>query len=234
VEIIPVIDLLRGQVVRAVRGERSRYQPIRSQLCDSSDPLENTRALLGLYPFKKVYIADLDAIQGTGDNLDQVANLHEHFPDVDVWLDAAIRHPEQLLAVRNRGLGCVVGSEQLESLLQYEQLAAIQSESAMILSLDFNASGFMGPQELLHNPDLWPSRLICMTLSRVGSYLGPDLETLSTLTKKIGQRQLYAAGGIRDINDLQTAKQLGVKGVLLASSLHDNRISATQIEALGT
>jgi phosphoribosylformimino-5-aminoimidazole carboxamide ribotide isomerase len=73
-----------------------------------------------------------------------------------------------------------------------------------------------------------------MTLSRVGSYEGPDLETLSILSKKIGQRQLYAAGGIRDMHDLQTTKRLGVRGVLLASVLHDNRISATQIDALRT
>jgi phosphoribosylformimino-5-aminoimidazole carboxamide ribotide isomerase len=232
VEIIPVIDLLRGQVVRAMRGERNRYQPVRSQLCDSSDPLENARALLELYPFKTIYIADLDAIQGMGDNLALVALLHEHFPGVDLWLDAGIRHPEQLLRVRRLGLNCVIGSEQLESIPQYEQLAAIQSESGMILSLDFNANGFMGPQELLDNPDLWPNRLICMTLSKVGSYEGPDLETLSTLSKRIGQRRLYAAGGIRDLHDLQTAKQLGVRGGLLASALHDNRISATQIDAL--
>jgi phosphoribosylformimino-5-aminoimidazole carboxamide ribotide isomerase len=71
-----------------------------------------------------------------------------------------------------------------------------------------------------------------MTLSKVGSYEGPDLETLSILSKKIGQRQLYAAGGIRDIHDLQASKQLGVKGVLLASALHDNKISAAQIDTL--
>lgn len=231
-EIIPVIDLLRGQVVRAVRGERSRYQPARSQLCDSSDPLENARALLGLYPFKTIYIADLDAIQGVGNNLAQVAMLHEHFPDVDVWLDAGIRHHEQLLATSHQGLNSIIGSENLESLPQYKALAATQSESEMILSLDFNADGFMGPQELLHNPDIWPSRLICMALSRVGSYLGPDLGTLSTLSKTIGQHRLYAAGGIRNIHDLQATKQLGVKGVLLASALHDNRISAAQLAAL--
>lgn len=214
-----------------MRGERSRYQPVRSQLCDSSDPLENARALLGLYPFKTIYIADLDAIQGMGDNLAQVAMLHEHFPDVDLWLDSGMHHPEQLLTVRRRGLNCIIGSEKLESLPQYKQLAAFQSGSGIILSLDFNADGFMGPQELLHNSDLWPSKLICMTLSRVGSYEGPDLETLSTLSKRIGQRQLYAAGGIRDIHDLQVTKQLGVKGVLLASALHDNMISATQLNA---
>jgi len=232
VEIIPVIDLLRGQVVRAMRGERSRYLPVRSQLCDSSDPLENARALLGLYPFKTIYIADLDAIQGMGDNLAQVALLHKHFPEVNLWLDAGICQPEQLFTVSRLGLTCVIGSEKLESISQYEQLAAIQSENEMILSLDFNAEGFMGPQKLLHNPNLWPNKLVCMALSRVGSYEGPDLETLSILSKKARQCQLYAAGGIRDIYDLQTAKRLGVRGVLLASVLHDKRISPMQIDAL--
>ena len=43
--LIPVIDLLDGQVVRGVRGERARYRPIESALCRGSEPLAVSRAL---------------------------------------------------------------------------------------------------------------------------------------------------------------------------------------------
>ena len=45
-QLIPVIDLMAGQVVRGVRGERSAYRPIRSSLCESSAPLELAPRLL--------------------------------------------------------------------------------------------------------------------------------------------------------------------------------------------
>ena len=44
--LIPVIDLMRGQAVRAVRGERSTYQPLRSRLCVGAEPVAVARAML--------------------------------------------------------------------------------------------------------------------------------------------------------------------------------------------
>src|SRR4051794_1159067 len=45
-EIIPVIDLKDGTVVRARMGRRDQYQPIVTPLSPTSDPLDVARALL--------------------------------------------------------------------------------------------------------------------------------------------------------------------------------------------
>ena len=63
VELIPVIDLKGGQVVRAQFGRRDDYWPIQSPLSATSDPIDVARGLLSLYPFETFYIADLDAIE---------------------------------------------------------------------------------------------------------------------------------------------------------------------------
>lgn len=231
-EIVPVIDLLRGQVVRAQRGERDHYQAVRSRLCGSSEPLEVARALLKLYPFRSLYIADLDAIQGAGDNLAAIATLRECLPHIELWLDAGMQHPAQLRPAMRLGLKCVIGSERLETLNQYARLMAELPEHDALLSLDFNSNGFIGPEALLKKPELWPQKLICMTLAKVGSYEGPDFAKLSDLTHIAGHRQLYAAGGIRDSGDLHHLKRLGVAGALLASALHDGRISALHLTGL--
>jgi phosphoribosylformimino-5-aminoimidazole carboxamide ribotide isomerase len=47
-EIIPVMDILNGIVVHAVRGEREKYKPIKSILSASPDPVEIANA------FKKI------------------------------------------------------------------------------------------------------------------------------------------------------------------------------------
>ena len=62
--LIPVIDLMRGQVVRAVRGDRQSYRPIVSTLCEGSDPVVVARALCAHCDSNRLYAADLDALTG--------------------------------------------------------------------------------------------------------------------------------------------------------------------------
>ena len=66
-KVIPVLDLLNGQVVQGVGGQRSEYQPFSdSVISNDPDPLSVAQAYerkLGLNWF---YIADLDRIQSTG------------------------------------------------------------------------------------------------------------------------------------------------------------------------
>ena len=61
-EVIPVIDLKGGAVVRARLGLRQSYAPIVTTLARTSAPLDVVAGLLTIHPFRTVYIADLDAI----------------------------------------------------------------------------------------------------------------------------------------------------------------------------
>jgi phosphoribosylformimino-5-aminoimidazole carboxamide ribotide isomerase len=231
VEIIPVIDLLHGKVVRAQRGERDRYLPILSQLCDSCEPLEIMRALIELYPFKTLYIADLNAIQGMGDNAAEVRKLQHHFPHIDFWLDTGIIDANAWSYLDTATIRCIIGSEVLKNTAQYTHLLSNLAIARPILSLDFNGNGLLGPKALIQ-PEYWPKELICMTLARVGSYEGPDFEKIAGLVATGVQRKIYAAGGIRSINDLKGLHALGAAGALIASTLHDGKIDASMIAEL--
>ena len=61
--IIPVIDYMHGQVVLAENGDRARYQPVYSALCQHSDIHSVLRDLTSYANFNTVYIADLDSIE---------------------------------------------------------------------------------------------------------------------------------------------------------------------------
>lgn len=230
-EIIPVIDLLHGKVVRAQRGERSRYLPIRTSLCNSSEPTDIAEALLGLYPFKKLYIADLDAILGSGNNAKAIKHLKERHPTIEFWVDCGIRTPEQWASYANPTIRCIIGSEVQNTLDRYQALSEALEASTPILSLDFSRHGFMGPPAL-QNPQHWSNTLICMTLGKVGSYEGPDFERLNEVLTQAGKRSVFAAGGIRNAEDLHQLQTIGVAGALIASTLHDGRLSASEIASL--
>ena len=71
-----------------------------------------------------------------------------------------------------------------------------------------------------------------MTLARVGSGAGPDLDRLRSIRDAAPGKKVYAAGGVRDAADLIALKRAGMAGALVASCLHDRRLSGSDIAAL--
>ena len=86
-QVIPVIDLMHGQVVRARMGDRASYRPLQSPLSPTSDPVDVVRGLLSVYSFATLYVADLDAIQGHGDNVPTLRRIRDEFPALQAWVD---------------------------------------------------------------------------------------------------------------------------------------------------
>jgi phosphoribosylformimino-5-aminoimidazole carboxamide ribotide isomerase len=228
-DLVPVIDLKGGVVVHARRGGRANYRPIETPLSPTSAPLDVTRGLMGLHPFRRLYIADLDAIAGTGDNRASVQEISRAFPALELWVDRGIAKPGDAGAWRALGLGPVVlGSESALDIATLRQALAASGDDA-VLSLDFRGEDFQGPPEVLADATHWPRRVIAMTLARVGSGEGPDLQRLSQIKARAGGRSVYAAGGVRDARDLVALGRLGVVGALVATALHDGRLDPRTI-----
>jgi phosphoribosylformimino-5-aminoimidazole carboxamide ribotide isomerase len=228
--IIPVIDLKAGVVVRARMGERERYRPISTPLAAGSDALAVAAGLLELHPFDTLYIADLDAISGGGDNVSVLLRLRDRFPALELWVDNGIADPAAARAFLDSGIGTLVlGSESQSDSALVRQLG---QDQRIALSLDFRSQDFQGPPALLDSPEIWPDRVIAMTLARVGSGSGPDLERLAALRAMAGGRRLYAAGGVRGAADLARLGTSGIAGALVATCLHDGTLTAAEMAAL--
>ncbi len=229
---IPVIDLAHGLVVHARGGQRETYQPLQSILCRSSKPIDVVAGLLDLHPFTHLYIADLDAIQGRPVQSAVVQQLHVHFPGLQLWIDAGIRDAGQFRALKQVvPVTLVLGSETLSNTSPLEDPEIYETA---VLSLDFKPPFFLGPPTLLATPALWPERVIAMTLDRVGKHRGPDLERLRQLHRTAPAVALYAAGGVRNRDDLLALQTMGCAGVLLASALHDGRLTADLLAGMTT
>jgi len=184
-------------------------------------------ALLGLCPFKKLYIADLDAIRDTGNNNTRIRQLHHKYPEFHIWVDRGIRNTADLLEFYQWKSGhAVIGSENLRNPEIFDEAKKLRIRRIPILSLDYQDDKFLGPPALQSNPALWPKRVILMTLDRVGADQGPDFERLEQLRAVSPDTELYAAGGIRGKGDLKILDSLGLKGALLASALHNGAIGA--------
>jgi phosphoribosylformimino-5-aminoimidazole carboxamide ribotide isomerase len=221
-DIIPVLDLRGGIVVRARMGQRDQYRPLESQLTPTSDPVDVMLGLCSVYPFKTFYIADLDAIMGTGNNEVTLRRLKAAFPAAVLWVDNGVADVSAALSWLDAGLGhLVVGSESQQDTALMQRLSA---HDRVILSLDFREQAFQGPSAFLDEVDFWPRRLIVMTLARVGSGAGPDLERLCEIRDIAAGHSIYAAGGVRGRTDIAALKRAGIAGALVATSLHDGRL----------
>lgn len=230
--VIPVLDLCRGVVVRAIAGRRAEYRPLRSPLCNSSRAGDILHALLELHPFPIIYLADLDAIQARGDNRKLIAGLCTRFPDIEFWVDAGAPRRNGWTQQCAPGIRPVIGSESQPDMSAIAELLSTVHGPSPILSLDFLGDRFLGPAELLRRPALWPKQVIVMTLDRVGIRQGPDVDRLIELRRLAPEKQLFAAGGVRDRADLIRLQGLGIQGALVATALHEGRLGRRELDEL--
>lgn len=229
-EIIPVLDLKDGAVVHARLGHRSEYRPIATPLSSTSDPVDVANGLLSIYPFETIYIADLDAIERNGDNVALLSRLKREFPQLTFWVDNGVADRAGAQSWLEADLGnLVLGSETQDDEALVRSLAA---DDRVVLSLDYRGDAFAGPAALASDTRAWPGRVIVMTLARVGSAMGPDWNRLSAIKHCSAEKLVYAAGGVRDADDLTALARMGIAGALVASCLHNGILAGAQIARL--
>lgn len=235
--VLPVIDVLRGEAVHAIRGDRARYQPLRSILHPGQDPLELARACQDALGISSLYLADLDAITRGEPN----RALHRAIVDLnlDLWIDAGLRDESDLAPLLDlQGASIIAG---LESLRGPSALAAMLDRAGperLVVSLDL-----WNGQPIKASPDAWPEadaaaiarqiidlgvrRVLLLDLTRVGAGEGPgaSAETLMTALRETGVGvEISIGGGVVDPMELKRLRRQGADAVLIGSAIHDGRI----------
>ncbi len=221
------------------RGIRSQYQAIQSSLCVGSTAFDVVDALMKLYPFQTLYMADLDAIIGIGNHSDLTLKISQKYPHLNIWLDCGIRQVNARALYHGNdsqlNIRPVVGSENIANLQDYRAIS-YACESQHILSLDYSATSAMGIAELHNSARFWPDHTICMTLNAVGNTQGVDVAKLNDLIQLNRARKnpskLYAAGGVRNLADIQALAKMGIAGALVATALHAGTLSQGDIESI--
>jgi phosphoribosylformimino-5-aminoimidazole carboxamide ribotide isomerase len=224
-EIIPVIDVRRGGAVRAVAGDRANYQPLETSLAASSDPVDVARGYLSVYSFRTFYVADLNGIEGRGADREMVMRVAAATHGLDLWVDDGSGSADLSLPRTP-----VIGTESVISArpIKDAELMGVPC----VLSLDFRGDKYQGPSELLEDSSLWPERVIVMTLARVGTSGGPDLDRVRDIVRRANGRRVYAAGGVRGREDLVSLHEAGAAGALVATALHEGKIKAGDLREI--
>lgn len=222
-KLIPVIDLKKGIVVHAKNGERENYQPIKSVLTTHSDIYSVLQGFLKLHVFDTFYIADLDAITGQGSHADLIENVLKDFPIITFWVDAGYQKKRDFLPNYLPVLGSECFTDE-----NFHELADFKKR--FILSLDFGTnSEKLGSQKFFTQSEFWSENVIVMTLNRVGSSQGAAMDLLTKFKRDYPKTNFIAAGGVRYFQDIENLNKIGIKQVLVASSLHSGTLQPNWI-----
>ena len=242
--IVGVIDLLGGRAVHARAGRRDLYEPVRQvagTAIAAGDAVALARVYVDRLGVRELYVADLDAL-GVG-AVQQSLVTRIAAIGAPVLLDAAVTTANK--ARRALDLGVDRAIVALETLPDFERLRevcrAIGGER-VAFSLDLRngvpviASGAGIPAEpppliAVRAIDAGAGTIIVIDLARVGTGRGLDLDLLASVRDATRGSRLLAGGGARGVADLEWLAELGCDGALVATALHDGRITAADVAA---
>lgn len=245
--ILPVLDILDRQVVHAKAGRRDEYRPIESRLIAGSDPLELAREIRNTYGLNAFYLADLDGILRRRPNLSLYQLLVQ--AGFELLVDSGLRSSWDAVSIQNAGVDrIVVGLETCDS---PDDLAEIvQSSIEVTFGLDLlhgiprrpaNSGGWSDdPLAIIRQAlsigchDIGTKQAITsilpLDLSDVGMSTGGSTHAICRFIRdEFPHTRLITGGGVRSRADLLRLRDLGVDEVLVASALHDGRLTPADL-----
>lgn len=212
--LIPSIDLQNGRVVQLVQGDK---------LAIASDDLDGWIARFSTFPI--VQLIDLDAAMGAGDNSDLVRYVCTRLP---CQVGGGVRTPERARALLDAGarrviLGSSLFTTDSVRLDHAQQFAHAVGEAALVAAVD-SRGGFV----TIHG---WKTMTTVTAVDAVralsphveaflythvdteGTMKGLNLDAVTAVASAT-TRHLIAAGGIRNMSEVEQLDALGIDAVV--------------------
>jgi phosphoribosylformimino-5-aminoimidazole carboxamide ribotide isomerase len=213
--LIPSIDLLGGQIVQLVQGEKLRL---------AFDDFEYWIEKFSKYPL--VQLIDLDAAMRQGDNSKLVAQLAKRLP---VQAGGGIHSIERARQVLEAGARRVIIGSALfsaEGAVNTEfaaELAAAVGAERVVAGIDtkngkiavkgWKAQVALTPDDAIPQLDPYAAAFLYTHVDGEGLMKGFPIEVAARL-RKLTQRQLIVAGGIRSHEEVDALDALGADAVV--------------------
>jgi phosphoribosylformimino-5-aminoimidazole carboxamide ribotide isomerase len=213
--LIPSIDLLGGRIVQLVQGEKLRL---------AFDDFEYWIEKFSKFPL--VQLIDLDAAMRQGDNSALVAQIAKRLP---VQAGGGIHSIERARQVLDAGakrviIGSALFSEhgtvntkfaaELAASIGAEQVVAgVDTKNGRIAVKGWKAQVALTPDDAIPQLESHATAFLYTNVDGEGMMQGFPIETAARL-RKLTQRQLIVAGGIRSRQEVDALHALGADAVV--------------------
>jgi phosphoribosylformimino-5-aminoimidazole carboxamide ribotide isomerase len=246
--VIPALDLMGGVVVHGVKGERENYQPVKSILSKTAELFPIVEAFVRKLGLREFYIADLDAIMFSmqKDHLTLITNTRVEglntLGTISLMVDAGVFNIAGAGKILETGIDqAIIGTETLPSLATLQDIIHCYGADRLVVSLDTKDSKVLSaapelcnlevPQALSLLREFGVKHYILLELGKVGTSAGLNKELikecLSVLNVRSTEREssFLIGGGVSGHEDLYWLREMGVSGAIVATALHDGRLT---------
>jgi len=232
--VFPAIDVRGGSVVRLLQGDYARETRY------GDDPLAQAVAYAQAGA-EWLHLVDLDAARAGGYTLSALLPRIRHEAGLKVQTGGGIRGERDLVALLEAGAErVVIGSLAVREPKLVEGWLRRYGAGRITVALDtrcdeagqwtlpvagWTEASTRTLDELAQDyARAGLEHLLCTDIARDGMLLGPNLELYRHLHGRVPGLALQASGGVRDLDDVQGARQVGCSGVVLGKALLEGRL----------
>ena len=230
-ELLPAVDVVKGQAVRLVQGEAgsetSYGTPLNAALEWQAGGAE------------WIHLVDLDAAFGRGANTEILAEVVGRL-DIKVEMSGGIRDDESLERALNTGVARVnLGTAALEQPDWTRRVIAKYGDKIAV-GLDVRGTTLSGRGWTKEGGDLWDvlarleedgcARYVVTDVTKDGTLRGPNIELLEQMCART-KAPVIASGGISNLDDitvLTSLVPLGVEGAIIGKALYAGAFTLPQ------
>jgi phosphoribosylformimino-5-aminoimidazole carboxamide ribotide isomerase len=220
--VIPAIDLMKGTVVRLMRGDSkavTRYQQFGTPR-QVAEKWEREGA-------KAIHIVDLDAAKSRGDNTHVVKTIIQGV-GIPIQLGGGIRTRKRAEEMFNLGVTRIIfGTLAFEKSQDLLSLLTEYGKDRVMVALDY-----LNDQVMIRGWGTTTKFTLQEALTKFFS-LGVESFLLTSISQDVtlktivdnNRAKIYAAGGISSLHDLRLLKKVGVVGVVVGKALYEGKFT---------
>jgi len=229
-DIIPAIDISGGKCVRLFKGKKGTERVYFENPIDALEFWMNKG-------IERIHFVDLDGAWGSNINKEILKQMINKATDkVKVQIGGGIRAIETAVELVKNGVDrVIIGTLAIKNPEVIKELSFKIGKERIIVALDtrdgtIETHGWT--EKTNKNPfrfgkyieELGAGYILFSSIEADGAFTGPDIENTKKMVNSVSI-PVYAAGGIRNEQDILSLKSLGVRGVIIGKAFYEKKLT---------
>lgn len=232
--IIPAIDIYNKKTVRLSKGNFNEvtYYPL--------SPLEQAKqyAQIG---FKRIHIVDLlGSAKGEVTIIEILKSIKDE-TGIEIEFGGGIRSEATIQLLKSIGIDkIIIGSLAVKEKQLFGSIITTFDPASFIISADVNdkkiaVQGWTETTSISLNEhieyciSLGIVQFLCTDISRDGMLQGTNTDLYAEIMETYKDIKLIASGGIKNIQDILTLKEMNIYGTVVGKAIYENNIKMEEL-----
>jgi phosphoribosylformimino-5-aminoimidazole carboxamide ribotide isomerase len=233
-EIIPAIDIIDGKCVRLTQGDYEQKKIYNEHPLEVAMEFEDA----GL---RRLHLVDLDGAKAGAVKNWKVLETIAGKTKMVIDFGGGIKTDKDVNIVFDSGAAlATIGSLAVKNEFEFVKWLLQYGADKFLLGADVKEEK-IAVGGWLETTDIWiydfiekyighgVRQLFCTDVSKDGLLQGPSTELYKNIISKFPDLHFIASGGVSDMQDVITLKEIGCKGVIIGKAIYEGRIAVKDL-----